>query len=116
MASLDLPRRLDCRNLLQSIDQMRLPLSEIEEVNFRDVQWVEPSGMTALACLLSQLKELGITVSGANAQECQAFNYLQGMNFFRTFDLFPEETFVRDRKSTRLNSSHSSVSRMPSSA
>ena len=31
-------------------------------------------------------------------------------------DKYARQTFIEDRKSTRLNSSHSSVSRMPSSA
>ena len=52
-----------------------------------------------------------------------------GFNFFILFWNFPilvyytasrplyyEDLFIEDRKSTRLNSSHSSVSRMPSSA
>ena len=39
---------------------------------------------------------------------------IAGMVFSETFDLAGEVDL--DRKSTRLNSSHSSVSRMPSSA
>ena len=35
---------------------------------------------------------------------------------FQTFNLLPRATALQDRKSTRLNSSHPSLSRMPSSA
>ena len=50
---------------------------------------------------------------GAFMPEARA-KYAQRLEF--VFDLFPRMKERRDRKSTRLNSSHTDISRMPSSA
>ena len=49
---------------------------------------------------------LGIGGGGGISSKDTLYAFNKGINFF----------FYSDRKSTRLNSSHSSVSRMPSSA
>ena len=48
--------------------------------------------------------------SGANAQSKDPRNHKKGKHIERKYHI------IRDRKSTRLNSSHFQVSRMPSSA
>ena len=52
---------------------------------------------------------------GLEAQKTEAEN-LQIVQLVRSMRLSPHELSAIDRKSTRLNSSHTTVSRMPSSA
>ena len=58
-------------------------------------------------------KELGWGVEGETWAVMDALQLLEGETWFRLGD---RDLATQDRKSTRLNSSHSSVSRMPSSA
>ena len=55
-------------------------------------------------------------VEGARKINPAAVEVLLGKNHRMTFDFYGDNVFPIDRKSTRLNSSHSRKSRMPSSA
>ena len=60
-----------------------------------------------------------ITLPGVNVEVLQAAMKSDANNLFGLFDLFVGGAFSNaaiDRKSTRLNSSHTDISRMPSSA
>ena len=68
-------------------------------------------------------REVELVLSGLHAsgqeQESEAVETVQPAQYFKRNDshyLLYEEKMDEDRKSTRLNSSHLSLSRMPSSA
>ena len=56
------------------------------------------------------------TESLLNEEGLRQFNKSKSTAPIHYFESFPEKLLSRDRKSTRLNSSHSQQSRMPSSA
>ena len=56
------------------------------------------------------------SVQAAGDFEPECFAKLSALLNYVDGDYAEPDTYVRDRKSTRLNSSHESVSRMPSSA
>ena len=72
------------------------------------------ASLTLLMMMFSILGELrDTTVSYATAD---AFWFVLQTGPRLAYQIFPVSALMGDRKSTRLNSSHSSVSRMPSSA
>ena len=94
--------------------QTTQPIQDHAEMGFSGT-----AGRPGLAALLTKLQAIGyynelfkfvygdITVTEARMQECMA-------QFVRSIQSFDSK--YEDRKSTRLNSSHSTLSRMPSSA
>ena len=63
-----------------------------------------------------QEHEFVLWVIGANAKEKGKFVYELPPNVVEVEEVFLDDALRVDRKSTRLNSSHSRASRMPSSA
>ena len=73
------------------------------------------SGKTTIVRALLQNPELNLAFSISASSRAPRSNEIHGKDYYF---LSPEEfkKAIRDRKSTRLNSSHSQQSRMPSSA
>ena len=79
------------------INYKNTDLSVRDKITFTD---------SGIADFMQQAEEAGV-------KQCMC---LSTCNRCEVFYLYEDETFVQDRKSTRLNSSHSGQSRMPSSA
>ena len=89
-----------------------IPYEEGKPVDWSSVRKYNPDTAAKYADAIARLKEGGLTMAKVAAQSKAGSSKGEASS---TFSVLPPRPF-RDRKSTRLNSSHSRASRMPSSA
>lgn len=94
MSLLILPKTLSFRSLCAAIGAQRVNESDIDEISLGPLTWAQPTGMAALACVVSKLVSTR-QIKWRDASNSPAFRYLQNMNFFKLFGEFPEEDFDR---------------------
>ena len=93
----------------------KLKFNDPIHIHFIGIGGISMSGLAEI------LLEKGFTISGSDAKESDLTRMLasKGAQIFygqSAENIIPGIDLVVDRKSTRLNSSHTTVSRMPSSA
>ena len=88
-------------------------LSALADDSFEGREGGSRGGRAAGTYIVGALEKLGLQPAGDNGTFFQQFGGMRNI-----LALLPgsDPAVAQDRKSTRLNSSHSSVSRMPSSA
>ena len=95
MATLVLPIALDFVGLLDAASGLADSGDETLTLDFSQLQFVEPSGLVALAAMIEREISNNKGVTLQNAPQCIPFEYLQRMDFFKHFGVFQDEGFSR---------------------
>jgi len=102
MATLVLPIALDFVGLLDAASDLPDSGNGTLTLDFAQLQFVEPSGLVALAAMIEREISSNKRVILQDAPKCVPFEYLQRMDFFKHFGVFQDESFCRNPVANRF--------------